>query len=263
MPLTAQSNTANPPISSKKKMMSDLRATFIQNGTTTITNNPAPSNFVPPVPPTSPTSVVEPPREELPDLDILEQAITQAEQAQSQPIPPVLEQPIPVVEPELTPEVALESQALDQSLPQEVASIAQAVPGVALDQTDTLNPIAVSSPIKEQEPKVSIQELNINTTASEVEPNHEMEMPVEVESYLERVTDHQDQLPSEIVIADDGADISIKTYPSKPVVVLPISQKEEKEGEKKSTAFSVRWLVEFSRKLMKAFSGAVIYREED
>jgi hypothetical protein len=45
------------------------------------------------------------------------------------------------------------------------------------------------------------------------------------------------------------------------VIVLPITPATEDAGERKNPKWSIRWLVEWSRKLMKAFSGKIIYRE--
>jgi hypothetical protein len=97
---------------------------------------------------------------------------------------------------------------------------------------------------------------------SEVEPPKELEIPVEVESYLQQVENHQDQLPQEIVVADDGANIVTRPYPKQPVIVLPMTPEIEKVGASKPPSFSVRWLVEWSRKIMKMFEGMVIYRQD-
>jgi len=49
---------------------------------------------------------------------------------------------------------------------------------------------------------------------------------------------------------------------NKPVVVLPITAKSKEEAKFKSTKYSVRWLVEWCKKIAKMFSGAVVYKEE-
>lgn len=144
-----------------------------------------------------------------------------------------------------------------------LGSLAQALPTTTLANTDTLNQVPARGSAKEKLVTANVVETNFSSSPAEIELNKEVEMPVEVESYIQEVVNSRDQLPTEIVIADDGADISLKQYPSQPVVVLPISEKIEKEGANKSPVFSVRWLVEFSRKLMKIFSGAVIYKEEE
>lgn len=67
--------------------------------------------------------------------------------------------------------------------------------------------------------------------------------------------------PPEVVIADGSqTQPAERNYPAQPVVVLPITPAEEKTGERKNPKFSVRWLVEWSRKLMKMFTGKVVYR---
>lgn len=95
-----------------------------------------------------------------------------------------------------------------------------------------------------------------------VEHEKNPEIPVEVEGYLQKVEDFADENPPEIFIADGTEEQSDTSYPSRPVVVLPISQKVEEEGSKKAPSFSVRWLVEWSHKIVKMFAGKVIYKEE-
>lgn len=55
-----------------------------------------------------------------------------------------------------------------------------------------------------------------------------------------------------------------QTAPSqvKPVVVLPITEKQKIEAKKKGLNFSLRWLAEWADKIRKIFSGAVLYKEE-
>lgn len=55
-----------------------------------------------------------------------------------------------------------------------------------------------------------------------------------------------------------------QTAPSqvKPVVVLPITERQKTEAKKKGLHFSLRWLAEWADKIKKIFSGAVLYKEE-
>ena len=96
-----------------------------------------------------------------------------------------------------------------------------------------------------------------------VEQERTPEITPEVESFLQQAQEQSDHLPQEIVVADNQAVSSTTHHPKKPVVVLPISPKEQSEGKKKSPKLSIRWLVEWSVKIMKKFSGEVIYREEE
>lgn len=136
----------------------------------------------------------------------------------------------------------------------------------AIDQaTDTLNPqVGVSSSKERAENNSSIDTTQFDTGlgVQTVEEERNPEIPVEVESFLQRVEDHQQSTPQEIVVAD-GTQESVQTpYVKKPVIVLPITQKDEQEGIKKSPRFSVRWLVEWSHKIIKMFTGKVIYKQE-
>jgi len=99
-----------------------------------------------------------------------------------------------------------------------------------------------------------------NAQMVEYEPNPELSP--EVEGYINRVDQNTDQAPNEIVIADASMPMpSNHQLPSQPVLVLPITVGLEKEGATQSPKFSVRWLVEWSRKIIKIFVGKVIYRQ--
>ncbi len=95
-----------------------------------------------------------------------------------------------------------------------------------------------------------------------VEQEKSPEIPVEVEGYLQKVEDIADQKPPEIFIADGTQESDTATYPSRPVIVLPITEEIEDAGLKKNHTFSIRWLVEWSQKIIKMFAGKVIYRQE-
>ncbi len=149
---------------------------------------------------------------------------------------------------------------------QSASALSQAAPQVALEKTDDLNPDQVMGVgLKEAEastrPEISPAESGAGL--QQVEYEKTPEIPVEVESYLTSVEEDQSKSPPEIAIADgslqtSGQQKSIK----KPVVVLPITPEEEAAGQKKSVHWSIRWLVEWSRRLMKIFKGEIIYRQE-
>lgn len=152
-------------------------------------------------------------------------------------------------------------QLLEQVLT-EVESSAQVVPQVIAEATDTLNiPAATSARRPEQgafaTPDIA-PELASHLQAVEVEPVPELSP--EVEGYLEAVKDHTKQQPEEIVIADGSLPSQHTNVPAKKVVVLPISEEEVKVGHKKSTTWSIKWLVSWSERLIKMFKGAVVYR---
>jgi hypothetical protein len=139
----------------------------------------------------------------------------------------------------------------------------QSIASAINKSTDTLNPANPARSSKEKlESSSTIDSASIDAGGGvqSVENERVPEIPVEVESFLHRVEDHQNQAPKEIVIADGTVETSKANYPSTPVVVLPITKEEEKEGEKKSPKFSFRWLVEFSHKIVKLFAGKVIYK---
>jgi len=137
----------------------------------------------------------------------------------------------------------------------------------AVDQaTNTLNPAQAVSTAKERLEtgnQIDAATVDIGAAVQAVEMEKNPELPVEVESFLQRVEDHHATAPTEVVIADGTTEVPSNNYPSKPVIVLPITPEEEKEGARKSPKNSFRWLVEWSHKIIKMFSGQVIYKQEE
>ncbi len=154
-----------------------------------------------------------------------------------------------------------------------LASVASAVPLAVAQSTDTLNtfPAAGSASTAKEAPQLATAaETAVNQSIdlgggyqmTEVEHSSE-ELPPEVDGYLQQVQDHAEQLPQEIVVAGDDIQLIPQAPPLKKVVVLPITPAVEQAGARKGAKFSVRWLVEWSRRLMKMFSGKIIYSQEN
>ena len=130
---------------------------------------------------------------------------------------------------------------------------------------DTLNPAYASGTTSKEAPSgITLERPAFDQAGGgiqHVEQEKNVEISPEVESFITKVAEHTDQLPQEIVIADQTSPVPTTKYLATPVIILPITPEIEKAGAKKAPQFSVRWLVEWSRKLMKAFAGRVIYRE--
>lgn len=176
---------------------------------------------------------------------------------QQQPVTPVSDDPVS------TDQASGDLNTFGEIL-DEIGSIAPQSVATAINQSaDTLNP---ANPARTSKEKIEFSSAPDSTSfdagsgVQAVEHEKLPEIPVEVESFLQRVEDHQDQAPEEIVIADGTVETSKANYPSTPVVVLPITQDEEKEGQKKSVKFSFKWLVEWSHKVVKLFAGKAIYK---
>jgi hypothetical protein len=159
-------------------------------------------------------------------------------------------------------------QAAEKTLQQaaeETGELAQVLPSAILTATDTLNATVSTTTAKEAEglksPDKSNQaEAGAGVQAVEIEKNPEL--PPEVEGFINKVEQQADQLPKEIVIADAIKNLpQHHPLPKQPVVIVPITPEIEKTGATKSPKFSVRWLVEWSRKIMKMFVGRVMYRQ--
>ncbi|PIY80977.1 MAG: hypothetical protein COY80_00195 [Candidatus Pacebacteria bacterium CG_4_10_14_0_8_um_filter_42_14] len=147
------------------------------------------------------------------------------------------------------------------SKPGEPSSLAQAVPQVIDQMTDTLNTSVGSSAgsIERRQPTMDLApELAGHAQVVDQEPSPEISP--EVEGYLEAVENHVSELPEEIVIADGTIPSASQNKTAKKVVVLPISEEEEKEGKHKSPKWSIKWLITWSQKIIKMFRGEVVYR---
>ena len=96
-----------------------------------------------------------------------------------------------------------------------------------------------------------------------VEEEKSPELSPEVEKFIQDVQKNQDKAPKEIVIADQSSSLPADDqYVAEKVVVLPITPDIEKLGKNKSPKLSIRWLVEWSQKIVKMFQGKVIYQQE-
>ncbi len=102
--------------------------------------------------------------------------------------------------------------------------------------------------------------LEQGTGVQVVEQEKNPELSPEVEKYLQEVEEDKDQAPKEIAIVDEIANLPKKNqFVSQPVIVLPITPEVEERGKRKSPKYSIRWLVEWSQKIIKMFTGKVIY----
>lgn len=178
----------------------------------------------------------------------------------------VLERVIDEVETALPAEKMTPESQLAAATAEGVMS--QVMPQIMNQTADALDP-ALSIPAnptstrKEATEAVGIDQVAVEAArgVQQVELERQMEIPPEVEGYLQQVEDHKDTAPKEVVIADGSQTAPADhQYPAQPVVVLPITAEEEKIGAKKSPKFSIRWLIEWSQRLMKMFTGKVIYR---
>jgi hypothetical protein len=183
-------------------------------------------------------------------------------------LPPLPVSPVPSTPPVPAPDKQEEfsSEFLSGLLGNETpTSFAAAIPtAVAQAAADSLNPLQpTGGTIKESAPIATTTEaLQLDTTpgVQYVETEPQAEISPEVESFLTQVENHQQQLPQEIVIADKQlGDLSVQPM-AQPVIVLPLTKEVEKEGAHKPSTFSVRWLIEWSHKMMKIFAGKIVYR---
>lgn len=223
------------------------------------------------VAPSQPQATPVPQAKQSDALDMLDSIVQAAGEqqpsAQVVPQPPQPPQvttvdPVPVspqTNPQTQPQPQAQVQSPLQSDPsaQVVMQAVQAIP----DPLNPLNPAPASAKETFERPAApDATSVDVGGAMQHVETEKNPEIPVEVEAYLQRVQDFSAQQPQEVVIADGTTEQANAGYPSQPVVVLPITQEEEQSGQRKSPRNSIRWLVEWSHKIVKMFAGKVIYR---
>lgn len=165
------------------------------------------------------------------------------------------------------PQAVSTNQPVDPVLQQPADPSAQAVIASMQTLPDSLNPpnpAPTSAKETFERPAApDASSIDVGGAVQHVEVEKNPELPVEVEGFLQRVQDFSAQPPQEIVIADGTNEQATTNYPSRPVIVLPITEEEEKAGRNKSPRNSIRWLVEWSHKVIRMFAGKVIYRHVD
>ncbi len=225
-------------------------------GAAGMTSHPTPQ-VNPPQPPVldepAPQNEVDLP--ETDKMDLFESVLDEVETVVGSPTPmPSVESSI-IPQGSMTLSPGVDGGVLPQALPMAVAQATAPL----------LNPAAPGTNAKER-PQAAAEQTADNTFTDAggvqtVEQERTPEIPPEVEAYMQKVQDHADQAPQEVVIADGTQESATTPYPSRPVVVLPITPEVEKEGLKKGPLYSIRWLIEWSHKIIKMFAGKVIYRD--
>ena len=196
-------------------------------------------------------------------LDLLESIVNETASAQtsSQVVPPVATpavtaNPGMAQDPPAQPAVPLAGEP-DVSA-QAVISTIQTTE----DPLNPLNPAPASAKENFERPAApDAASLDVGGAVQQVEVERNPEVPIEVEGFLQRVEDFSVQEPQEVVIADGTSEQASTNYSSRPVIVLPISAEDEQKGKNKSPKYSIRWLIEWSHKVIKMFAGKVIYRQ--
>lgn len=94
-----------------------------------------------------------------------------------------------------------------------------------------------------------------------VEQEKQPEIPPEVESYLQRVADNQESPAKELAALIPKVASSSTPAPTEVVRVLPLTKTAADAGRRKGAKFSVRWLVEWSDKIVKMFRGKAAYQK--
>lgn len=125
--------------------------------------------------------------------------------------------------------------------------------------------IVVNAPIPEtQLPVVEQAPLVAETLTVQPELEKSAELGPELEKFVEQNEKQAHKQPEETVIASDSLPENMPKTVKKPVVVLPMTQKNLQDGQRKSPAMSMRWLAEWCVRQIKKFrSVLVVYRENE
>ena len=103
---------------------------------------------------------------------------------------------------------------------------------------------------------VGMQQVETQPTSPEISP--------ELSEYIQRVKDDEKKYPKKIVLSDGKQSLDEKKdYKDQELIVIPITPEIEKQARFKSPKFSVRWLLEWSRKITKMFAGQVVYTDSE
>lgn len=191
---------------------------------------------------------------------------TQAMVAQppARPLPPVQQSSQTVQSQALDILDEVVTQVLDNR-DQDVDVISQAWPQVVDQATDTLNVPGLGSAQRKEAATVSqVQVVETAQAAQqvEIEPVREQELQPEISAFVQKVEEHSQGVQH--IAVDQAGQVQLQPDPgqvARPVIILPISDEEDRIGSKASPLKSIRWLVEWSHKVMKMFSGQVVYSD--
>ncbi len=175
------------------------------------------------------------------------------------------DQVLPVVAPQVVSNPGSSPDPTDLSPDEKLDVFAQVVDEVAAKPAPVQPaPISATGTSKEYLAASTPDTTSVDAgshTGVEYEPTPEISP--EVESFMQHVEEHEDQLPQEVVVAGDDIQLQPAHYAAQPVVVLPYDKETEKEAVFKGPRWSVRWLLEFGHKIIKMFGGKVIYLQSE
>ncbi len=195
------------------------------------------------------------------DLEMLDSIVSEVAQSG---VAPVVPQPDELsVQTEPVPQDSVIAPTFQQDPLHGVMPQAMVQSVISADTLNPPNPAPATAKEVFERPISPDAVVDANAAVVHVETEINPEIPVEVEAFLQRAEHHTDKLPQEVVIADGTNEQATTNYPTRPVIVLPITEADEKAGMSKSPRYSIRWLVEWSHKIIKMFAGKVVYRQEE
>lgn len=179
-------------------------------------------------------------------LDLLEEAIGEVEGQLSKPTSP----------------------ANSSRLKEINQAVANDLPELTIDQNSESSKQSVMESAVNQEPPIEQQTSKEQPVSAEAVKSSESAEMAEIGQELVEIREDDKEQEEELArkqqAAIDQLASQALTSPKqiKPVVVLPITERQKEEAKKKNIHFSLRWLAEWAEKIKKIFSGAVLYKEE-
>lgn len=139
-----------------------------------------------------------------------------------------------------------------------IAGLTQTTEQVQTPQSETPAETSVEA-TPESAPESPVE---VAPTAPETERS--AELGPELEKFVEQTEKQSDKQPPETVIAAQTMPSNVPKTVKQPVVVLPMTQKTLKLGQRKGMNTSIRWLAEWCVRQIKKFSSIlVVYRENE
>lgn len=151
-------------------------------------------------------------------------------------------------------DLANSQQTPNQQVPSRAKEVLSAQAQEVVDQVET----PVQAEVAEnQEDNSSVEAASSPEVAELSKELQEVSKETKEQREQAMIKEKQQQISD--LAANATAPVAVS---DKPVVVLPITAKSKEEAKFKSTKYSVKWLLEWCKKIAKIFSGAVVYKEE-
>ncbi len=160
------------------------------------------------------------------------------------------------------------------SEPAQIMAAATTSPQDDLKELDSLlddilepEPVApVGSSNKELPVMTSSREYSFQPAESTPQPENKdretiQELETAIDNFVQKNSELKQNQVENVTVGPGQEPAAAQNYQQQPVVVLPLTEEKMKEGQKQPPTSSLRWLVTFTQKLMKLFTGRFRYKD--